>query len=212
MIKYVQTAVQYDRERVFRRLNIEPGTNVYDYALSAFPALETIVREKLRMVHGYTVLSHPAPVGVPEVDDCAYQVVCLSSCSEEITAAIGQLLERGDYLEGYILNDLVNEILFSGSDQMNRRIAAELADADCRLTRQFAPGEGEMELSCQADLLAHFREDPALDHVHLTDSYMLIPEKSMLYLYGADRKNPERSVEHNCSTCPNTRCFFRAEK
>lgn len=211
MIQHADVALQYDRERIFRRLKIEPGTHVHDYAMEAFPALARAAEEKLRMVHCYTLLEDAAAVGIPEVDGCDYQVACLSACSQDIMAEIGRLLERGDYLEGYILNDLSNEILFNASDQMNHRIAGELAAMDCRLTRRFSPGESELALEYQAQLLGYFREDPSLDFVTLTDSYMLMPEKSMLYLFGADRRNPERSVEHDCSQCPNVNCFFRQE-
>jgi len=164
------------------------------------------------MVHCYTVLSGVGPFAIPDLDDCSHQVVCLSSCSEAIVDTITELLNGGDYLEGYILNDMISEILFNASDQMNRAIAEELALAGRRLTRRFSPGEGGMELSWQAALLACFREDHALDYIRLTDTFMLVPEKSMLYLFGADEKNPQLSVEHDCSVCPNVDCFFRTEK
>ena len=157
-------------------------------------------------------LLHGPSVNIPEVDSCSHQIVCLCSCSSRITQAIGHLLDQGDYLEGYLLNDLANEIMFNGSDQMNRQIAADLAAVDSRLTRRYSPGEGEMDLPYQGLLLQCFREDHRLDFVKLTDSFMLTPEKSMLYLYGADQRNPGVSVEHDCSICPNKTCFFRAEK
>ena len=47
----------------------------------------------------------------PEVDRCRYRITCLSTCSESITKAISQLIDQGDFLEGYLLNDLVNEML-----------------------------------------------------------------------------------------------------
>ena len=212
MIQYVNVDVQYDQNRIFRRLKIKPETHVYEYATKVFPKLIQIVDENLDMVHCYAVLHHSPPVNIPEVDSCSHQVVCLSACLDQITQAIGNLLEKGDYLEGYLLNDLTNEILFNGSDQMNRQIAADLAKMDCRLTQRFSPGEGEMDLHYQASLLQCFREDQRLDFVKLTDSFMLAPEKSMLYIFGADRRNPGVSVEHDCSICPNKTCFFRVVK
>ncbi len=211
MIYFADVTVQYHRDRIFRRLKIEPGSSVYNYAAAAFPALEQIVSDKLRMVHCYCIIDHTAPIGVPEVDTCSQLVICLSSCSEEIMSAIGDLLDRGDFLEGYILNDLVNEILFNASDQMNRQISAQLRTTDCGLTRRFSPGEEELSLEFQTRLLEPFRQEPSLDYIQLTESYMLYPEKSMLYLFGADSKNPEISVEHDCSICPNKTCFFRME-
>lgn len=211
MIYHADVSIQYDRDRIFRRLRIEAGTNVHHYAAASFPALAEIAETRLQMVHAYTVQKNFQPVGIPEVDSCAYLVTCLSSCSEEIMSAIGGLLEQGDFLEGYILNDLVNEILFNASDQMNRQIAAAMKTLGCHLTRRFSPGEEELGLEYQAPLLESFQGEQALAHVRLTESYMLYPEKSMLYLFGADGSNPEISVEHDCSKCPNITCFFRCE-
>ncbi len=211
MIHYVDVAVQYDRERIFRRLHIAPGTSVCEYAAEAFPALEDLVRRHLEMVHCYTVLEHRDRTGISEVDRGKYVVVCLSSCAQGIVEEITQLLDRGDYLEGYILNDMVNEIFFNASDQMNRVIAAHLRGIGCNLTRRFSPGEGEFALEYQTDLLECFRGESALRDIHLTESYMLYPEKSMLYLFGADPGNPALSVEHDCRICPNLTCFFREE-
>ena len=89
-------------------------------------------------------------------------------------------------------------------------IAAAMKESNCHLTRRFSPGEQELDLEYQSVLLDAFRGIPSLSHVRLTESYMLYPEKSMLYLFGADFSNPEISVEHDCSKCPNTSCFFRS--
>ena len=89
-------------------------------------------------------------------------------------------------------------------------IAAAMKESSCHLTRRFSPGEQELDLEYQSVLLEAFHGIPALSHVRLTESYMLYPEKSMLYLFGADCSNPEISVEHDCSKCPNTSCFFRS--
>ena len=121
MVYFADVTPKYDRERIFRRLHIEPGTNAYRYAHSVFPSLEEIAQQQLCMTHCYSVEEDAPPMGVPEVDRCKYRIVCLSTCSEGITRAIAKLLDQGDFLEGYILNDLVNEMLFNASDQMNRQ-------------------------------------------------------------------------------------------
>ncbi|MCI9121123.1 MAG: hypothetical protein HFG00_06310 [Oscillibacter sp.] len=210
MIEFANVTTEYDRERIFRRLHIEPGTHVYDYCVDAFPTLEETVRRDLRMYHCYAISQGEFQVGLPEVDQCAYQVVCLSTCTEEILESIDALLKKGDFLEGYILNDLCNEILFNASNQMNREVDARLRSMGCHLTRRHSPGEGTLAIRYQSELLACFRSEPTLAHITLTDTYMLTPEKSMLYLYGADPALPWIPVEHDCSRCPNTTCMFRS--
>lgn len=210
MVYFADITPHYDRSRIFRRLHIQPDTTAYRYAGAAFPALERTARQQLCMTHCYAVEEGAPPMGLPEVDRCRYRITCLSTCSESITKAISQLIDQGDFLEGYLLNDLVNEMLFDGSEQMNRQIAAAMKESNCHLTRRFSPGEQELDLEYQSVLLDAFRGIPSLSHVRLTESYMLYPEKSMLYLFGADFSNPEISVEHDCSKCPNTSCFFRS--
>ena len=211
MIEFVNAAIQYDQSRIFRRLRIEPDTYVYEYSNEHFPELVEQVKDNLHMLHCFCILDTPLKLGIPDVDDCEKQVVCLSSCGPEILQAAENLIEQGDFLEGYVLNDLANEILFNGSDQMNRIAESRVEAMGCHLTRRYSPGEGSIPLELQKDLLSCFRNEPALQHVHLTESFMLAPEKSMLYVFGADPKKPKRSVEHDCSQCPNVDCFFRME-
>ena len=211
MIEFVETAVQYDRERVFRRLHIEPGTEVYAYSASVFPRLEELLAQKLHMYNCYQISQGQIRVDLPEVDGCAYQVACLSTCTREIADTIDGLLEQGEFLEGYVLNDLVNDVIFNASDQMNRQIDVRVRSMGCHLTRRWSPGEGELDLRYQEVLLARFREAADLGHITLNESYMLKPERSMLYLYGADPKLPWIPVEHDCRQCPNLNCQFRTE-
>lgn len=212
MIEFAKVSVEYDRDKIFQRLHIQPGTNVYDYSVNIFPMLTEIVGQKLRMYHCYQISQGKVRVDLPEVDSCSHQVVCLSTCTTEILDAIEELLKRGDFLEGYILNDLTNDILFNASNQMNREIDAKVRSIGCHLSERCSPGEGALDLRHQATLLSCFQEEPLLRHIALTDTYMLTPEKSMLYVYGADASLPWITVEHDCSRCPNVTCTFRTAK
>ncbi len=211
MIEFIHAKLQYDQNRIFRRLHIDSGSYVHECSEEIFPQLESLVREKLHMIHCFRILDTPLQLGIPDIDRCEKQVVCLSSCGPEILQAADALIQQGDFLEGYLLNDLTNEILFNGSDQMNRIAEARVEAMNCHLTRRYSPGEGSVPLELQRDLLSCFQNEPALQHIHLTESFMLAPEKSMLYIFGADPRNPKRSVEHDCSQCPNVGCFFRME-
>ena len=210
-IEYVNAEIQYDQARIFRRLHIEPGTYVYEYCTENFPRLAEELQRRLRMTNCFCILNKPIPLGIEDIDNCQKQVVCLASCSSEILQAVEDLAAKGDFLESYLLNDLANEALFNASDQMNRQAEALVEAMGCHLTQRYSPGEGAVPIELQKDLLECFRNDPALQHIHLTESYMLAPEKFMLYIFGADPSKPKRSLEHDCSQCPNVNCFFRME-
>ena len=62
MVYFADVTPKYDRERIFRSLHIEPGTNAYRYAHSVFPSLEEIAQQ-LCMTHCYSVEEDAPPMG-----------------------------------------------------------------------------------------------------------------------------------------------------
>lgn len=121
----------------------------------------------------------------------------------------GELLAKGDYLEGYMLSEGINERIFQASEEVSRRAAREMARRGCGLSRRYSPGEGTLDLSCQKTLLEAFGDVPEVRGITLTPGLMLRPERSMLYVFGADPDYPRRSVEHDCGMCPREGCLYR---
>jgi hypothetical protein len=135
--------------------------------------------------------------------------VCLTSCSDRISHSIARLLEEGDLLDGYILNDLVNDILFTASEDMNCQLYEEMKAQGYHLTPRFTPGENSLPLEHQRTFLTLLKERRSDLPITLTERFMLRPEKAMLYAYGGDRALPDRPIAHDCSKCSNTACFYR---
>ena len=208
MIKYIKAPITYDRERIFRRLHIEHDTYAYDYSIEHFDILEDMIDKHLDIINCYIILDEVMHFNIIDIDECTKQIVCLSSCTDKIIHVIEDMIKQGDFLEGYILNDMANDIIFNASNYMNQVIQSHMEDMGCHLTKRYSPGEGNMPIRFQKDLLAYF-DDPRLSHIYLTESYMLSPEKSMLYIFGADIRKPIRSVRHSCDMCNNKTCFFR---
>ena len=46
--------------------------------------------------------------------------------------------------------------------------------------------------------------------VNISSGMMLVPEKSLLYAFGADENNKRRLWEHNCGQCHDFSCSFRS--
>ncbi len=91
---------------------------------------------------------------------------------------------RGDFLEGYILNDLANEVLFNASNAMNRRLYNEFKAQGYHLSTRLTPGENHLSMEYQAQFLSLLTQGEPFPAT-LTEHYMLQPEKAMLYAYGA---------------------------
>ena len=209
---FIPDTLRYDRDRIFTRLKITPDReNVYDYACEIFPRLESIAREETELLCGYTLVPNTLTGISPEPDSCPELAVCLTGCTERISRAVGQLLEEGDLLEGYILNDLANDILFHTSEAMNCQLYEEQKARGYHLTPRLTPGEGVLPLSRQQDLLDILLQKKPDLPVSLTERYMLRPEKAMLYAYGCGESLPDRPIGHDCANCANTTCFYRSK-
>ena len=204
---------RYSKERIFQRLKILPeNENVYEYANEVFPRLEEIARAEVELLCGYTVIPNTLELDSPEMDSCDLLAVCLAWCTDRIVNKVSAMMDEGEYLEGYILNDLANEILFNASDDMNCQLYEELRQQGYRLTSRFTPGENHLALEHQRTFLAILKEKKPDLPVTLTEHYMLQPEKAMLYAYGGGKHLPERSITHDCANCSNINCFYRSKK
>ena len=204
---------RYSKERIFQRLKILPeNENVYEYANEVFPRLEEIARAEVELLCGYTVIPNTLELDSPEMDSCDLLAVCLAGCTDRIVNKVSAMMDEGEYLEGYILNDLANEILFNASDDMNCQLYEELRQQGYRLTSRFTPGENHLALEHQCTFLAILKEKKPDLPVTLTEHYMLQPEKAMLYAYGGGKHLPERSITHDCANCSNINCFYRSKK
>ena len=204
---------RYSKERIFQRLKILPeNENVYEYANEVFPRLEEIARAEVELLCGYTVIPNTLELDSPEMDSCDLLAVCLAGCTDRIVNKVSAMMDEGEYLEGYILDDLANEILFNASDDMNCQLYEELKQQGYRLTSRFTPGENHLALEHQRTFLAILKEKKPDLPVALTEHYMLQPEKVMLYAYGGGKHLPERSITHDCASCSNVNCFYRSKK
>ena len=71
--------------------------------------------------------------------------VCYCGATQKIVDCVDDLMARSDFLEGYILNDLANEVLFNASNAMNRRLYNEFKAQGYHLSTRLTPGENHFE-------------------------------------------------------------------
>ncbi len=200
--------ISIDKNRVYRRLHIKDGTTAYDYTENVFETLCDIAKNTMEISNLYCIKDNNFSFGVEELDKCEKIVFCYSSAANSIIDAIESFMEKDEYLESYILNDLSNEIIFNGSREMNNEIYNLTKSMGYNLTGRYSPGENEMSLELQEKVLKIFKDEFDVN-AHLTENYMLYPEKSMLYFFGMDKNIPDVSIEHDCTKCQNISCFYR---
>jgi len=208
MVVFTHTEFIYDKDRIFRQLHLNENENVTKYTHQVFPKLIQFAQENLEITTCYNIQENNAHFGLPNIDCCKYIVLCFCSCSEKINLFIDKLIRNNGFLDGFLLNHISNEILFNASNQMNTQLENTLIQLGLRLTKRYSPGEGKIDLQFQQNILRGLKAETPIE-ASLTENYMIDPEKSMLYYFGADSQIESHSTKHDCRTCDSINCPHR---
>ncbi len=206
----LETSCPVDQDVVFRRLSITGDSFACQSSRAALTSLLAKSAELVESSCYYCLVSNVYELPEPELAQCEKLVLCFATLGPGISEAIGLYFESKDYLEGYLLDHLGNEMLFSASEEMNRIIEAEVGKQGYNLTIPFSPGEGLLNLEYQGLFLEEMKRQGEIP-VRINDHYMLNPEKSILYVFGADPNIPHCDIRHDCSRCTREKCYFRAK-
>ena len=159
----------------------------------------------LRCAHSFSILHHQFSIIQTVFQLCNN---LLNRCLLHLRA--GEIDDNSCRDGRYILNDLANEVLFNASNAMNRRLYNEFKAQGYHLSTRLTPGENHLSMEYQAQFLSLLTQGEPFPAT-LTEHYMLQPEKAMLYAYGAGTGLPDRSIDHDCSKCPNLSCYMRRD-
>ena len=177
---------RYDKERIFERLHVEPGSAAWEYNDEIFPEIVAEVTGRLKM-HGCFLLGEDRIVsGVEEIDRSAGRAVCMIAIEQNVMDRMDEYLADYDFPEAYLLDGLVNEILFNAGDDVCDAAAAAARERGWGLTRRYIPGDEPLDLSVQEKLLVCLDGAEEAAVLSMDARGVLRPDKAALYLFGAD--------------------------
>lgn len=143
-----------------------------------------------------------------EVKHCEKIVFCFVTIGEPISNAINSCFENSNFLEGYLLNEIANEVVIDATNQMYAYIKKNMKKRRYHLTKRLSPGECSFDMKYQNTIMGELKKGFEIK-ASLTESFMIDPEKSTLFLYGADKNIPESNIDFDCSSCQSTNCAYR---
>ena len=91
-----------------------------------------------------------------------------------------------DFPEAYLLDQMVNEILFNAGDDLSRAVEAAMRAEGLGTTRRYIPGDEPLPLDAQIQMLDCLKQVPEASVLSVSERGVLRPEKAALYLFGAD--------------------------
>ncbi|MBQ9325695.1 MAG: Vitamin B12 dependent methionine synthase activation subunit [Clostridia bacterium] len=140
------------------------------------------------------------------VAGCREAVVFAASLGMELDHRIRRESVRNKAL-GLMLNALGAERIEAVCDQMEEALRGK----GDRLVSRFSPGYGDLPLETQRDIFAFLQCEKYM-HIHLTESLMMIPSKSVTAIIGILGEHGETTTGASaCRTCTLADCAFRRE-
>lgn len=197
-----------NKDNFFKRLHIIEGTETFKSAAYVYDELVEILNIKMNLNAMYVVVD---PFDVTKLIEYDKFVLCFISSEDEINDVVNEIMSKGEYLKGYLLNEMSIYALFNASNEMNKIIKLEARKSGYTLSKMYAAGDGEIDLSKQNTILNELKRYVSIN-VTINEEYAIMPEKSLLYFYGlSERKSIEVNVEkyHECSNCKKINCQYR---
>mgnify|MGYP000881328758 CR=1 FL=1 len=204
MIHLIKAEYMIDKDKLFQRLKIKKDSSASKVAEKTFKKLLRIIDENLELTNIYMLKEKTFKFDFYELDNCQQHVYCFSSASDKIVRKIDDLMNNKEYFEAYMVNDIV----FNASAYMDQRIKQDISSKGLQLGKKAFPGENGLDFKHQKSILDLLKKNIEID-AELTESYMIKPEKSMIYVFGVGNDIEECSTEHDCALCDIKECMYR---
>lgn len=207
MINILNIKTIINKERIYKRLHIAEGTEAFKNAESVFNKLSHIITDNMKITAAYMVIDS-VDINFEKPDEYEKYIICLVSSEDDIGRISDEMISAGNYLEGYLLYEFASDVIFNTSKEMNKTIKEDSAKIGYKLPRRYAPGDGIINMSLQSKLLDALKKETAIN-VYLNEEHVLIPERSLLYMFGLKEGMDNQENINECVTCKNISCQYR---
>jgi len=136
--------------------------------------------------------------------------ICVT-IGESIENTIHDHFKTGDYAHSLLLDAAATTAVETAADALENAIRPQFAKQGLAFLARFSPGYGDFDIRFQSKLLQLSQAESI--GVQMTESYMLMPRKSITALIGLvpAKQAPCPPTHENCKTCQQKNCLSRKE-
>ncbi len=200
--------IKIDEEQLYGRLHIDGDSPADRLARKLLPELKQMAEENMNLQMCYLTGKKAFETGIARADVCEEQIICLVYSDETVVMILEEMYKKEEYLEAWLFDSLLNLFLFRGAEQLTAQIEKMYEQKGFFLTEPLSPGDGEIPLLLQKNLLSLLKKEEYIP-VEINDGYMLKPEKSLLFAFGAKKSMERQRNLHRCQQCRRKDCLFR---
>lgn len=208
MLIRLKPKIIINKDEILKRMKVNNNSPTYKSIYEVFNKLLKIIEDIVKFESVYLIKKNKNIFNIKNIDKCEKIAYCFTSIGNEIVDVINNYFKNNEYLEGYLLNAIADEIVMSSSRQIYQDIKKLVKRDDYYLTKRYSPGECNLDIKFQTNIMKEINEETKID-AYLTESYMIVPEKSTFFMYGIDKNIPETVIDHDCSQCTRKNCPYR---
>jgi len=191
-----QFKINIEDKRIRVRLGYKVKTGEINSSVKNYiKEFKTDLADLIRPRAVYAILDYKETNKHPVFKDAEKIAFCLCTIGPELEKRSARLMEEGEILKGYILDAFGSEAAEDTARQSDRIIAQKARELNLWPSKRFSPGYGIWKLKEQKYVFDVLPSDKI--GVQLTDTYMMIPRKSVSY-----RINLYKNKEYSTRSLP----------
>ncbi len=132
-------------------------------------------------------------------------IIFVCTIGKEIEDYVTTLVSAGDTISAFILDRIASELVELTADMLEVKIQNDLNEINFNLTNRYSPGYCGWSVSEQQKLFSLLPE--SFCGIHLTESSLMLPIKSVSGIYGADLNLIKK--DYHCEICDDEFCYRR---
>jgi len=138
----------------------------------------------------------------------SYLVLGVVTIGSSLENKVSEFFTQGEYPRAIALDAVGTVAVEALSKYVRNLICQEVKDRNLQITRHFSPGYNDWDISQQKDIFKIIPADKI--GVSLTESYMMVPKKSLSWVIGIGKEIIITSKgDDSCKTCLAENCQFR---
>jgi hypothetical protein len=146
--------------------------------------------------------------GSEQFADLERVAFCVCTIGQALEREVTALTGRGELLRAVVLDAVGSAAAEAVADYVDRSIQDLAAVEDLKTSCRASPGYGDWDIGEQASI---FRLLPAERiGVRLSESFMMIPRKSISFAIDIAKEPSRMRSENSCSSCDRVDCPYRS--
>lgn len=191
-----------DKTQVITTLKSYCETISDDEINNLYDKLLPILYECVQPSAIFTIEEKDTDVTFDVIKNYTHIVYCIVTIGDKSTEKVNEFFSYANMKEGMVLDAMATSYLFEMSSQVFTHIYRKSEELKMGLSCRIAPGDGEIPLWYQKNILDKLDAENFLG-IHMIDDCMLSSLRSMAYIYGASESKSLNKKDHDCERCPN---------